>query len=367
MLVSTISLIYEGISLSFWKSTTFIVKLSDLLLPSLVDAVIVAFPSDLAMILALFPITSISATFELLVDQFTSFTSASPLIDAVTVFSFSKYILENLLFIVMLSTKFSSPLTVTVIVFVVIASVLSSTLYVTLYWPSSFTLTVFSITSILFIVPSSLSDAVTPSNGLKAVPSFIVLSVAYISGGLFIPVSFEITTTLLCALDVLPLLSVAVYETLYSPGILTLTLLSTFNSIFSSSSITVTPSLGSKLSPTIKLWSLTPKITGALFAFTVRVIVFSALFSYLSIAVYVNLYSVVVSGSKSSSLSTERLTLSSFFLPSSALTSSIGLKISPAFKVISSNSLPPLVIIGSVVIFSSITPTCIINSSDISP
>ena len=103
------------------------------MLPSLVDAVIVALPSDLAIILALFPITSISATFELLVDQFTSFTSASPLIDTVTVFSFSKYILENLLFIVILSTKFSSPLTVTVIVFVVIAPVLSSTLYVTLY------------------------------------------------------------------------------------------------------------------------------------------------------------------------------------------------------------------------------------------
>ena len=50
----------------------------------------------------------------------------------------------------------------------------------------------------------------------------------------------------LCTLVVLPLLSVALYNTLYSPARLVFTLLSTTNCISSSSSVTWTPALGSK-------------------------------------------------------------------------------------------------------------------------
>ena len=92
-----------------------------------------------------------------------------------------------------------------------------------------------------------------------------------------------------------------------------LTLLSTTNSIFSSSSVTVTPAIGSKLSPTFKVWFLTPSITGALLPFTVKFIDFSVFLPRLSVALYVITYVVSCSVSKLSSLSDETLHLLYFY------------------------------------------------------
>ena len=140
-----------------------------------------------------------------------------------------------------------------------------------MYLPSFLVSTLFFTTSTLCVKSlSSSSYAVTILKGLNASPNFIVVSFAYITGTWFIEDILGFTFTILCTLVVLPLLSVALYNTLYSPARLVFTLLSTTNCISSSSSVTWTPALGSKLSPTFNVWFLTPEITGALLAITFK-------------------------------------------------------------------------------------------------
>ena len=177
--VSIISVI-KSTTLSLYSST-FIVKVSTLLLPSVVFAVIVTCPFAFAITLTLFPLTSIDAIFSSLTDHSTSFLSASSFTVAVNVLLLPTYKLLILLFIVTLCANTASFFTVTIIVFIASAPLLSVTLYVTLYVPTAFTLTVFSIIFIFFVIfPSSLSVAVTPFKGSNFSPRFITLSEASI-------------------------------------------------------------------------------------------------------------------------------------------------------------------------------------------
>ena len=162
------------------------------------------------------------------------------------------YKLLILLFIVTLCANIVSFFTVTFIVLVDSAPLLSVTLYVTLYSPGTFTLTVFSKTSILVIAPSSLSVAVTPINGLKSSPTFITLSSAFITGNAF-------TITVIVFLASAPLLSVTLYVTLYVPATFSLTVFSITSILVivpSSLSVAVTPSKGSNFCPTFISLSL---------------------------------------------------------------------------------------------------------------
>ena len=144
-----------------------------------------------------------------------------------------------------------------------------------------------------------------------------------------------------------------------------LTLLSTTNSIFLSSSVTVTPAFGSKLSPTFKVWFLTPSITGALLPFTVKFIDSSVFLPRLSVALYVITYVVSCSVSKLSSLSDETLTFTVFPLTSTALTLSIKLNAWPAFIVTFSSFCPFLVIVGPTV--DALTFNCTFKVFDSPP
>ena len=155
------------------------------MLPSVVFAVIVTCPFALAITLTSFPITSIDAIFSSLVIHSISLISASSFIVAVKTLLAPTYRLLILLSIVIFSANTTSFFTVTFIVFVVSPPLLSFTLYITLYSPGVFTSTVFSITSISVILSSSLSLAVTPINGSKLSPTFIILSSAFITGGSF--------------------------------------------------------------------------------------------------------------------------------------------------------------------------------------
>ena len=142
-------------------------------------------------------------------------------------------------------------------------------------------------------------------------------------------------------------------------------MLSTTNSISSSSSSTVTFFFGSKLSPTVKVWSVTPFITGALFAFTLNVIVLTVVLLRLSIAVYVIVYWVSSSGSKLSSSFDVTLTSTEFPLISTALTPAIKSKASPAFMLTSLSSFPSLVMVGPWT--TALTLTCTFKVSDLPP
>ena len=122
------------------------------MLPSLVDAVIVTFPSDLAITFALFLTNSMDATFSSLVIHSTSFTSAASFTVAVKILLPPKYNLLNLLSILILSANIISNFTVIVIVFVATLPSLSLTVYVTLYVPSLFVSTVSPVTSTLSVI-----------------------------------------------------------------------------------------------------------------------------------------------------------------------------------------------------------------------
>ena len=231
------------------------------MLPSLVVAVIVTFPFAFAITLTSFPITSIDAIFSSLVVHSISFISASSFIVAVKILLPPTYKLLILLFIVIFSANTTSFFTVTFIVFVVSPPLLSSTLYVTSYSPGVFISTVFFTTSILVIFPSSLSLAVTPVNGSNLSPTFITLSVAFITGG-----SFTVITIVF--IELAPLLSVTLYVTSYFPDTFMLTsffITCIFSVIFSSSlSLAVTPSSSLNSSPNCITLS-SAFITGILF------------------------------------------------------------------------------------------------------
>ena len=260
------------------------------MLPSLVVAVIVTFPFAFAITLASFPITSIDAIFSSLVVHSISLTSASSFIVAVKILLLPTYKLSILLFIVILSANTTSFFTVTFIVFVASPPLLSFTLYVTSYSPGVFSSTVFFKTSISAIFPSSLSVAVTPVNGSKLSPTFITLSVAFITGG-----SFTVITIVFIALA--PSVSVTLYVTSYFPDTFMLTsffITCIFSVIFPSSlSLAVTPSSSLNSSPNCITLS-SAFITGILFikdalGFTITTLWTLVVLFPLSVALYITL------------------------------------------------------------------------------
>lgn len=133
-------------------------------------------------------------------------TTLVSIILAINSITFSLY---SSIFIVALSDLLLPSVVVAVIVtspFALAITLTSFPLYVTLYSPEAFISTVFSTTSILVISPSSLSVAVTPLNGSKLSPTFITLSVAFITGG-----SFTVITIVF--IELAPSVSVTLYVT----------------------------------------------------------------------------------------------------------------------------------------------------------
>ena len=173
--------------------------------------------------------------------------------------------------------------TITFIVFVASPPLLSFTLYVTSYSPEVFVSTVFFITSISVISPSSLSLAVTPSSSLNSSPNCTTLSSVFITGG-----SFTITFIVFVASP--PLLSFTLYVTSYSPEVFVSTVFFiTSISVISPSSLSlaVTPSSSLNSSPNCTTLS-SAFITGG--SFTITFIVFIALAPSVSVTLYVTSY-----------------------------------------------------------------------------
>ena len=285
----------------FSYSSIFIVKVSILLLPSLVFAVIVTCPFAFAVTLTLFPVTSIDAMLSSFTDHSTSCISASAFTIAVNTLLLPTYKLLILLFIVILCANELPFLTITVIVLTADAPLLSVTLYVTSYVPASFIFTVFFIifASVNTIFPSSSSSAVTPDNGLNSSPTCNTLSSAFIVGTLFNCSILGFTVTVIVLTADAPLLSVTLYVTSYVPTSFIFTvffiIFASVNTIFpSSSSSAVTPANGLNSSPTCNTLS-SAFIVGTLFncsilGFTVTVIVLTADAPLLSVILYVTSY-----------------------------------------------------------------------------
>ena len=226
-------------------------------------------------------------------------------------------------------TGFSLLLTVTVLSTIVTLLSLSVTLYVNVYSPTSDVLT-FPSTSIFDIVISSLSVAVTPSNGLNVSPTFIVISSAPCITGF----SLLLTVTTLSTVVILLSVSVTLYISVYSPtsDVLTFPSTSILDIVISSLSVADTPSSGLNVSPTFIVISSALCITGFSLLLTVTILSTVVILPSLSVTLYVSVYS------PTSDVLTLPVTSILDIVPSSlsvAVTPSNGLNVSPTFIVIS--------------------------------